>query len=205
MKFPESAFAHKYLDGLGSGVEIGGSAHNDYGLPDCINVDYTDDMTTVYKDEERKHYGEAKAVDVVSEGDILPLDWADHFDYLLNSHVIEHMPDTIGCIEEWHRVVKPNGLILFVVPNRDSCEASDKAMPYVTMAELFEDYRIGHTVLTHPVYPGKRVRDHYHQWNKRLFVEMLTRFFSTRLEILDTLDPDDKVGNGFMVVVRVIK
>ncbi len=164
-------------------------------MPNCLNVDYTDDMTTVYKDEERKHCGEAKAVDLVSEGDDLPCE-NDAFDYLLNSHVIEHMPDTIRCVEEWHRVV---------VPSRDRCEDVDRAMPYVTMAELFEDYRTWQTVDTHPVYQGMRVRDHYHQWNKRLFVEMLTRFFSTRLEILDTLDPDDKVGNGFMVVARVIK
>ena len=47
MKFPESALAHKYLDGL-KGIEIGGSAHNPFGL-DTINVDYTDDMTTIYK------------------------------------------------------------------------------------------------------------------------------------------------------------
>ncbi len=34
MKFPESAFAHKYLDGLGYGVEIGLliDAHTRFGL-----------------------------------------------------------------------------------------------------------------------------------------------------------------------------
>ena len=37
MKFRESAIAHKYLDGL-KGIEIGGSAHNPFGL-DTINVD----------------------------------------------------------------------------------------------------------------------------------------------------------------------
>lgn len=37
MKFPESALAHKYLDGL-KGIEIGGAAHNSFGL-DTINVD----------------------------------------------------------------------------------------------------------------------------------------------------------------------
>ncbi len=46
MKFRESQLAHKYLDGL-KGLEIGGSEHNSFGL-DTLNVDYTDDMTTVF-------------------------------------------------------------------------------------------------------------------------------------------------------------
>jgi hypothetical protein len=37
MKFSESDIAHQYLDGL-KGIEIGGAAHNPFGL-DTINVD----------------------------------------------------------------------------------------------------------------------------------------------------------------------
>lgn len=43
MKFQESALAHKLLDGL-NGIEIGGSAHNSFGL-NTRNVDYTKQMT----------------------------------------------------------------------------------------------------------------------------------------------------------------
>src|SRR5665213_800939 len=51
MKFKESAMAHKLLDGL-EGLEIGGSAHNAFGLK-TRNVDYCGDMT-VFKEEEIK-------------------------------------------------------------------------------------------------------------------------------------------------------
>jgi len=43
MKFKESALAHKLLDGL-AGLEIGGSAHNSFGLK-TRNVDYTAELT----------------------------------------------------------------------------------------------------------------------------------------------------------------
>ena len=40
--FPESKLAHKYLDNL-IGIEIGGSAHNSFGL-NTINVDNYNDF-----------------------------------------------------------------------------------------------------------------------------------------------------------------
>ena len=88
--FPESALAHKWLDPLdvdpGSGVEIGKSAHNDFGMRNCINVDYTDDMTTIFKLDEIRLCGRAAPVDVVAFADTLPFP-DNHFNYLLNSHV----------------------------------------------------------------------------------------------------------------------
>jgi hypothetical protein len=56
-KFRDSALAHKYLDDL-KGIEIGGSAHNPFNLPNCINVDYTDSMTTIFKEAEFEMCGE---------------------------------------------------------------------------------------------------------------------------------------------------
>lgn len=202
-KFPRSAFATKWLGGLERGVEIGGSAHNDFGLK-TINVDYTKDMNTIYKDAEESLCGEKMPVDVEAEGDDLPFP-DSHFQFLINSHVIEHMPDTVGCIEEWHRVVEPGGLILFNVPNRDDSNPADKVTPYVTLAELFEDHRTGQTVETKTPPPGHGYRGHYHQWNHMLFRQMLETFFSTRLRVVDFLPRDDKVGNSFMFLCEVIK
>lgn len=57
MKFKESELAHKYLDGL-SGVEIGGSAYNPFGL-NTLNVDYTKSMDALFKIIEKNMCGEA--------------------------------------------------------------------------------------------------------------------------------------------------
>lgn len=54
-------------------------------------------------------------VDVYYDGKTIPFE-ADRFDYALASEVMEHIfePDLI--LSEIHRVLKPNGLILFTVP-----------------------------------------------------------------------------------------
>ena len=51
----ESKLAHQYLDNL-IGIEIGGSAHNSFGL-NTINVDRHKSMSTVFKLEEEKLCG----------------------------------------------------------------------------------------------------------------------------------------------------
>jgi hypothetical protein len=89
MKFKESALAHKLLDGL-EGIEIGGSAHNSFGLK-TRNVDYTSELTC-FKQEEIKLCGEALPVDIVSPGDQLPFEDSS-VDFVISSHVIEHFPD----------------------------------------------------------------------------------------------------------------
>ena len=47
MKFKESLLAHRLLDGL-EGIEVGGSAHNAFGLK-TRNVDFTDSLETEFK------------------------------------------------------------------------------------------------------------------------------------------------------------
>jgi hypothetical protein len=64
LKFKESLLAHKLLDGL-EGIEIGGSAHNPFGLK-TRNVDYTDKMDTVFKQAEIEMCGDALPVDIVA-------------------------------------------------------------------------------------------------------------------------------------------
>ncbi|MCG7851193.1 MAG: radical SAM protein, partial [Methanosarcinaceae archaeon] len=64
--FSESALAHKYC--IGKGLEIGGSAHNPFGL-NTLNVDFTDSMDTKFKKEEVNLCGKALKVDIVANGD----------------------------------------------------------------------------------------------------------------------------------------
>jgi 2-polyprenyl-3-methyl-5-hydroxy-6-metoxy-1,4-benzoquinol methylase len=40
-----------------------------------------------------------------------------HFDVVLMSHVIEHVPDPIGELRECHRILKPSGSIVIATPN----------------------------------------------------------------------------------------
>lgn len=56
----------------------------------------------------------------------LPIDWADKFDEVRASHVLEHffMDEFDEIISEWLRVLKPSGLIRIIVPDLEIiCEA----------------------------------------------------------------------------------
>ena len=187
MKFPESRLAHRLLDGL-VGIEIGGSAHNPFNIPGCVNVDYTADPTTVFKQEELRLCGETLPVHIVAPAWDLPFDDAS-LDFVLSSHVIEHCWDVIGTIEEWFRVLKPGGLVFMVVPHKE--RTFDKDRERTTLEELVAR----HTATP----PAIDLHEHYSVWVTQDWYALCRRM---GWKIIYLLDVDDKVGNGFTVVLR---
>ncbi len=209
--FPPSKLANRWLLPLakvgGRGVEIGGSAHNDFLIPNTINVDYDDSLDTIYKKEEIRLCGRAMPVDVVAFGDDLPFEDSS-FDFLINSHVFEHQPNPLKCLLEWCRVVRPGGIIFSVVPHRNALEA-DAVLPLTTIAHQIHDFVKGETTETHPVEDGSGKFGHYHRYSLESYMELVS-FFSEifspiNLEILEYLNVDDRVGNGYSFVQRVEK
>jgi SAM-dependent methyltransferase len=58
------------------------------------------------------------AADVICDLDHFPYPFADRaFDELYAIHVIEHVTDVIGTMEEFHRLVRPGGLIRIETPH----------------------------------------------------------------------------------------
>lgn len=187
MKFPESKLAHKYLDGL-IGIEIGGSAHNPFGIANCLNVDYTGDMNTIFKEEEFRLCGEKQKVDVVAPAWDLPFE-DESLDYVLSSHVIEHCYDVIGTLMEWFRVLRSGGLLFIIIPHKE--RTFDKDRERTTIKELVE---------RHAGPPIEfDTHSHYSVWVTEDWVEICKVFGWYLVEIQDT---DDKVKNGFTVVLR---
>lgn len=188
MKFRESRLAHKYLDGL-TGLEIGGSAHNPFGLK-SRNVDYCADLTTVFKRKEVELCGEALKVDVVTPGDELPLpDESENF--VLSSHVIEHFFDPIKAIKEWLRVVRPGGYVFIIAPHKE--RTFDKDRTRTPLQELLDrhDGKIPK--------PDVDTHKHYSVWMTEDLLEVCRHFNWTVVEFQDV---DDKVGNGFTLVIQ---
>jgi ubiquinone/menaquinone biosynthesis C-methylase UbiE len=54
---------------------------------------------------------------ITEQGDITRLPYDENrFDLILCNHVLEHIPDDIKAMSELHRVMKPGGLGIFLVP-----------------------------------------------------------------------------------------
>ena len=187
MKFPHSKHATALLSGL-KGIEIGGAAHNSFGL-DTINVDrisHEHPDFAPYATEQMRLCGEVLPVDVVACGDNLP--FADKsFDFVISSHVIEHFYNPIAALSEWRRVARK--YIYIICPQRDALP-SDRDKPLTTIEDL-EKRQYG--------WFSKEMTDEHHsRWTSETFVRM-GKYFG--FKVLEVLDPDDKVGNGFTVVI----
>jgi SAM-dependent methyltransferase len=184
---PESHFAHKLLDGL-KGIEIGASAQNPFGL-NTQNVDYSSDYNTVYKQEELMSTGTYAKVDIVASGDQLPLP-DNSVDYVISSHVIEHFYDPIKAVKEWMRVVVPNGYIYIIAPHKE--RTFDRDRPRTTLAELIDRHE-------HPNPPVPDHHGHYSVWITEDFLELCRHY---NWKVMAYQDVDDKVGNGFTIVIQ---
>ncbi len=190
---PESALAHKYC--IGKGLEIGGAASNPFGL-NTLNVDFTDSMDTVFKQEEMRLCGKALKVDIVAGGDDIPLP-DESQDFIVNSHVIEHFANPIKALIEWDRLVKPGGIIFMIVPHKE--RTFDKGKENTPLKHLIEDFKNNNTK------PHADPNGHDHCWVTGSFVELINYMIEElgmKWEIADVQDADDKVGNGFTVIIR---
>ncbi len=220
MKFKESKLAHKYLDGL-RGIEIGGSAHNPFGL-NTLNVDYCDSLETPFKKAEIQLCGEALKVDIVSYGDDLPFK-DKTFDFVISSHTIEHIFDPIKALKEWIRVVKPGGYIFTIAPITE--QVPGETRPTTSLAELvdrylgviqeseimqriaerrFDDNPLGDAIINGILYDQKH--GHWTVFDTQLFRQIcnfLKYVEYLNVEVVEIQEIDDKVGNGFTVVIQV--
>lgn len=185
-RFPESRLAHQYLDGL-RGVEIGGSAHNGFGLP-SLNVDLTWKLTH-FKAEELAQCGTYLRVDLCARGDGLPFRDGS-WDYVLSSHVLEHFDDPIRALKEWYRVVRPGGYIFIIVPHRD--RTFDREEERTSLEELIRRHS-GEEAGNRPA------SGHASVWKTSDLLELVGYL---GWKVTDHRDVDDKVGNGFTVVIR---
>lgn len=215
MKFKDSALAHKYLDGL-KGLEIGGSAHNPFNL-NTLNVDYTDNMNTVFKKAEQELCGEKMKVDIVAYGDNLPVE-NNSVDFVISSHVLEHIFDTIKAFKEWYRVIKPGGYIFIIVPI--TSQVPNETRPTTTLNELIRRHtgeikeefffhsngklknKIIDNYLSSDIVEGILYDIKHGHWT--VFDTNLLKEICEYLNfnIIELMENDDKVGNGHLILIQ---
>jgi SAM-dependent methyltransferase len=74
----------------------------------------------------------------VAEATALPQIPSNSYDFVLSSHTIEHTANPLRALREWRRVLKPEGTLVLVVPDKNW--TFDHRRPVTPLGHLMEDY-----------------------------------------------------------------
>lgn len=125
----------------GSGLEIG-SLHSRLDVDANVRiVDFIDTETLKanYKDDPNVNVEDIWPVDIVTNAWDLSKVESNSVDFVMSSHVLEHLPNPAVAIEEWMRVVKPGGIVFFIVPDmRHTFDKKRKLTPIKTILDKYE-------------------------------------------------------------------
>lgn len=211
LQFKDHDLAHRLLDNL-HGLELGPSSHNSFHLEGSLSVAPDDDFE-FYKAGQVDQNGKYVEIDIRGEAGNIPVA-DDSQDYVLSSHVIEHIPNLLAALLELIRVTKNGGFLFSIIPQRDALN-SDVGRPLTTYSELKEAYEKNFTTETIPAERTKAaggVRGHYWVFSLPEFKQIIELFnaeylapLGYNLKIVESEDPDKKAGNGFTTVYQVLK
>ncbi|MEO5720225.1 MAG: class I SAM-dependent methyltransferase [Chthoniobacterales bacterium] len=206
---PESKLAHELLDGL-EGIEIGPAAHNPFGLKTrTVGLSAEKDARDYeyYEEMQRAMCGAVAPIDLAADAECLPLAESS-VDFVLHSHVWEHLPNPLRALDEWVRVVKPDGFVFAIVPKRDA-DPLDRPRPLTPFVEWEEHYVKRSTYEDRIAEMKGPARSHYTVFSPELLLAIESWFnrahSDTRLDQAAFQETDDKVGNGHTIVWRVRK
>jgi SAM-dependent methyltransferase len=201
---PESALAHSLLDGL-KGLEIGPAAHNPFGL-NTRNVELPA-AHEFYAGEQRRLSGlEPPQVDLWAAADNIPVpDQSEGF--ILTSHILEHLPNVVGALMEWDRIVIDGGYVFMIVPHKWAF-APDATRELTSFEHFIDDHVQKTTIESHPIdgVPGGKM-GHYHTFTPDSVLQVVEWMCRNKLcdwKLVAREDIDTKVGNGFTLVFMVL-
>lgn len=105
----------------GTGIEIG-VLHKPMPLEaNVIYLDFckTSELKKAYANDPRVH--SIRQVQLTWKGNTYPFIDDNAFDFVVNSHVLEHVPNPGRQIEEWLRIIRPGGVLYMIVPDKRHC------------------------------------------------------------------------------------
>lgn len=92
-------------------------------------------------------------IDVVDNAEELSTFADESLDFVIASHVVEHLEDPLGGLANWLRVLRPAGVLYIGVP--DAVQSFDARRPRTSVAHLLRDHAEG---------PGVSRQGHYEEW-----------------------------------------
>src|SRR5262249_32987602 len=141
----------------GQGIEIG-ALHQPLPVPQRAHVTYVDRLPV---DKLREHYAELAdydltRVDVIGSAEDLSPFGTSSLDFVIANHLIEHLEDPIAGLKEFHRVLRPRGLLFMCVP--DARVTFDRLRPLTPVEHILAEHRGGSAAI------AATRRAHYEEW-----------------------------------------
>ena len=132
-----------------SGLEIGGPSaiflQNGlipvYGIARSVdNCDFSRNTpwTKANNSQLTRGYRTLYSQQFISDAIALSFCADEKYDFVIASHVVEHLANPLGALLEWRRVLKPEGTILLIVPHRAGI--FDRRRAVTPFAHLEQDY-----------------------------------------------------------------
>ena len=148
----------------GKGVEIGGSAHNEFQI-NALNIDISrhDNPEDEHAITQMKYAKRIKKVDIIADGCDIPLK-DNSVNFVFSCHVIEHFFDPISAINEWLRIVKTGKCVVMVIPNKELTYDKDRE------CSTIEDIENRHKIFDKNV---KYEDKHHSVWTPERFLELM--------------------------------
>jgi SAM-dependent methyltransferase len=91
--------------------------------------------------EFKYHPNKPAGYQFVCEGSNLARIDNERYDFVISSHVIEHMANPLKAILEWKRVLRIGGVVVLVCPHKEA--TFDHRRPITPLDHLIEDYNRG--------------------------------------------------------------
>jgi SAM-dependent methyltransferase len=210
---------------VGQGVEVG-PGHQPFALPSGgASVRYVDRWQPVENRQLFPELGDDAAFpvpDVVANFDtdgLGPIADSSQ-DFVICSHVLEHLAEPIGFLEEIHRVLRPGGITIVLLPNRH--KTFDSRRPATPLGHLIAEHQahvravdddhvvefLSNTIgisedpteRSHALELHRNRSIHVHCWDEDEFVPVLEhciRASGTNWEFVDGLITEDLGDDGF--------
>lgn len=85
------------------------------------------------------YYKNKKGIQYISEATDLNLIPDSKYEFVLSSNCLEHIANPIKAIEEWIRILKRDGLLFLVLPNKEYCFDHNRSV--TEFSHLLKDYQ----------------------------------------------------------------
>lgn len=124
------------------GVEIGGpSSTGDVLYQNAATIDniiFSKNTIWSNHEDEYNYYHNKKGKVIIDDAVNITLVQNEYYDFCFSSHSLEHIANPLKAISEWLRIIKKDGYIIIIVPEKSVC--FDHKRNYSRFSTLISQY-----------------------------------------------------------------